>query len=107
MKSVDSKEVDLFLSHHASIEARAHFYSGELFGDWRITAFLGRGGSGEVYRVVNSQNAAVAALKVFARKLDGNDDSDDVARKRFENEMRFLSNVKYSGTSQFIWYKSI
>ena len=102
MKSVDSKEVDLFLSHHASIEARAHFYSGELFGDWRITAFLGRGGSGEVYRVVNSQNAAVAALKVFAWKLDGNDDSDDVARKRFENEMHFLSNVKYISFPRFI-----
>lgn len=102
MKSVDSKEVDLFLSHHASIEVRAHFYSGELFGDWRITAFLGRGGSGEVYRVVNSQNAAVAVLKVFARKLDGNNASDGVARKRFENEMRFLSNVKYISFPRFI-----
>lgn len=102
MKSVDSKEVDLFLSHHASIEARAHFYSGELFGNWRITAFLDRGGSGEVYRVVNSQNAAVAALKVFAWKLDGNNASDGVARKRFENEMRFLSNVKYISFPRFI-----
>ena len=81
---------------------RAHFYSGELFGDWRITAFLGRGGSGEVYRVVNSQNAAVAVLKVFARKLDGNNASDGVARKRFENEMRFLSNVKYISFPRFI-----
>ena len=86
MKSVEQEEVDSFLAQHAPVETQALFHSGDLFGDWRITAFLGRGGSGEVYRVVNSQNAAVAALKVFARKLDGNDDSDDAARKRFENE---------------------
>lgn len=102
MKSVEQEEVDSFLARHAPIETQALFHSGDLFGDWRITDFLGRGGSGEVYRVVNSQNAAVAALKVFARKLDGNDDSDDVARKRFENEMRFLSNVKYASFPRFI-----
>lgn len=102
MKSVEQEEVDSFLARHAPVETQALFHSGDLFGDWRITAFLGRGGSGEVYRVVNSQNAAVAALKVFARKLDGNDDSDDVARKRFENEMRFLSNVKYISFPRFI-----
>ena len=102
MKSVEQEEVDSFLARHAPIETQALFHSGDLFGDWRITDFLGRGGSGEVYRVVNSQNAAVAALKVFARKLDGNDDSDDAARKRFENEMRFLSNVKYISFPRFI-----
>lgn len=102
MKSVEQEEVDSFLKRHISIASCEHFCTGEVFDNWRITAFLGRGGSGEVYRVVNSQNAAVAALKVFARKLDGNDDSDDVARKRFENEMRFLSNVKYISFPRFI-----
>ena len=80
MKSVEQEEVDSFLKRHISIASCEHFCAGEVFDNWRITAFLGRGGSGEVYRVVNSQNAAVAALKVFARKLDGNDDSDDVAK---------------------------
>lgn len=102
MKSVEQEEVDSFLARHAPVETQALFHSGDLFGDWRITAFLERGGSGEVYCVVNSQNAAVAALKVFARKLDGNDDSDDAARKRFENEMRFLSSVKYISFPRFI-----
>ena len=102
MKSLEQEEVDSFLKRHISIASCEHFCAGEVFDDWRITAFLGRGGSGEVYRVVNSRNAAVAALKVFARKLDGNDDSDDVARKRFENEMRFLSNVKYISFPRFI-----
>ena len=102
MKSLEQEEVDSFLKRHISIASCEHFCAGEVFDNWRITAFLGRGGSGEVYRVVNSRNAAVAALKVFARKLDGNDDSDDVARKRFENEMRFLSNVKYISFPRFI-----
>ena len=102
MKSADLREVDLFLVNHAPIEVRAHFHSGELFGDWRIVAFLGRGGSGEVYRVVNGQNDAVAALKVFVWKQNGNNASDGVARKRFENERRFLTNVQYASFPHFI-----
>lgn len=102
MKSVEQGEIDLFLKRHAPISSHEQLCAGEFFDDWRITAFLGRGGSGEVYRVVNSQNAAVAVLKVFARKLDGNNASDGVARKRFENEMRFLSNVKYISFPRFI-----
>ena len=96
MKSVEQDEVDLFLRRHATIKSREHFHVGDLFDDWRITAFLGRGGSGEVYRVVNSRNAMAAALKVFVRKQNGNNASDGVARKRFEKEMRFLSDVKYA-----------
>ena len=102
MKSVDSKEVDLFLSHHAYIEVRAHFHSGELFGDWRITAFLGRGGSGEVYHAVNQQTGEEAALKVFARNADGSDAGAVVAGMRFKNEMRFLSAVKYASFPRFL-----
>ena len=102
MKSVDSKEVDLFLSHHAHIEVRAHFHSGELFGDWRITAFLGSGGSGEVYHTVNQQTGEEAALKVFARNADGSDAGAVVAGMRFKNEMRFLSAVKYASFPRFL-----
>ena len=102
MKSADLSEVDLFLLNHAPIEVRELFHNGDSFDDWRITAFLGRGGSGEVYRVVNGQNDAVAALKVFVRKQNGNNASDGVARKRFENERRFLTNVQYASFPHFI-----
>ena len=102
MKSADLREVDLFLVNHAPIEVRELFHNGDSFDDWRITAFLGRGGSGEVYRVVNSRNAMAAALKVFVRKQNGNNASDGVARKRFEKEMRFLSDVKYVSFPRFI-----
>ena len=102
MKSVEQGEIDLFLKRHAPISTHGQFCVGELFGDWHITAFLGRGGGGEVYRVVNARDGAIAALKVFIRKLDGNNDSDDAARKRFENEMRFLSTVKCASFPRFI-----
>ena len=102
MKSIDYAEIDLFLMRHAPISTHGQFCVGELFGDWRITAFLGRGGSGEVYRVVNSRNAMVAALKVFVWKQNGNNASDGVARKRFEKEMRFLSDVKYVSFPHFL-----
>ena len=102
MKSVEQGEIDLFLKRHAPISSHEQLCAGEFFDDWRITAFLGRGGGGEVYRVVNARDGAIAALKVFIRKLDGNNDSDDAARKRFENEMRFLSTVKCASFPRFI-----
>ena len=102
MKSVDQEELDSFLARHAPVETQALFHSGDLFGDWRITAFLGRGGSGEVHRVVNAQNGEIAALKVFARNADGSDAGAAVAGMRFKNEMRFLSAVKYASFPRFL-----
>lgn len=102
MKSVDQEELDSFLARHAPVETQALFHSGDLFGDWRITAFLGRGGSGEVYHTVNQQTGEEAALKVFVRNADGNDAGAVVAGMRFKNEMRFLSAVKYASFSRFL-----
>jgi len=59
------------------------FTVGAVLGSWRIEAFLGRGGSGEVYRVVHSVTRTSAAVKVLIR-------NDDVARKRFKGEIDFL-----------------
>ena len=102
MKSVDQGEIDLFLKRHASISSHEQFCAGELFDDWQITAFLGRGGGGEVYRVVNARNGAIAALKVFVRELGGCDKGASAARMRFENEMCFLSSANYSSFPHFI-----
>ena len=102
MKSVDSKEVDSFLVRHAPVETQALFYGGDLFGDWRITAFLGRGGSGEVYRVINAQNGEIAALKVFARKSEADNAVTVVAKARFLREIRFLSANAYSSFPRFL-----
>lgn len=59
----DVSDVENFLSRHERVKTDELYTSGELFDSWRITAFLGRGGSGEVYRVVNVATGEAAALK--------------------------------------------
>lgn len=39
--------------------------AGAMLGSWRVEAFLGRGESGEVYRVVHSVTRTPAAAKVL------------------------------------------
>ena len=73
--------------------------AGAMLGDWRVEAFLGRGGSGEVYRVVNSITRAPAAAKVLTR-------DDAAAKKRFQDEIDFLAQnqlpqfPRYFGSSE-------
>ena len=38
---------------------------GDVVGDWRIRALIGRGGSSEVYRVEHVRNGSIAALKLL------------------------------------------
>ena len=59
----DVSDVERFLSRYERVKTDGLYTSGELFDSWRITAFLGRGGSGEVYRVVNVSTGEAAALK--------------------------------------------
>lgn len=58
--------------------------AGATLGSWRVDAFLGRGGSGEVYRVVHSVTRTPAAAKVLTR-------DDEVTKKRFQDEIDFLA----------------
>lgn len=58
--------------------------AGAMLGSWRVEAFLGRGGSGEVYRVVHSVARTPAAAKVLIR-------DDVVTKKRFHDEIDFLA----------------
>ena len=58
--------------------------AGATLGSWRVEAFLGRGGSGEVYRVVHSVTRTPAAAKVLTR-------DDEVTEKRFQDEIDFLA----------------
>lgn len=82
----DKYELDQFLSHHRDEEKRSiKVPVGTCLGAWRVEALLGRGGSGEVYRVVHSVNKMVAAAKVLVK-------DEPTARRRFADEQRFVSN---------------
>ena len=64
-------------------DGEAILAAGAMLGRWRVEAFLGRGGSGEVYRVVHSVTRTPAAAKVLTK-------DDPTAVKRFSGEIAFL-----------------
>ena len=103
-----------FLAQHADPHEPHLLPDGQRVGDWRIAAFLGRGGSGEVYRVVEERRAAdtppcqtvggrarpfgtrhVAALKVLVRDTD-------TARMRFIREASLLARMDNPSFPKFL-----
>ena len=82
----DDRDMSLerFLAGHAAFGARPLYEPGTVVGDWRVLAFLGRGGSGEVYRAENTLLGTIGALKVLVRE-------DAKATERFRLEARLLS----------------
>lgn len=51
-----------WLRRHAPIGGGASLPDGARVGRWRIAAFVARGGSGEVYRVIDDAGGRDAAL---------------------------------------------
>lgn len=90
MRSPSPDVVDDFLRGHSSIPDEGTFSTGTAFGDWRITAFVAKGGNGEVYRVQNRISGQAAALKVLVAA------SDPVKRERFLREVKLLERLKGS-----------
>ena len=76
--------LDSYLAAHRPISSGASFADGQVLGEWRITAFLGKGGSAEVYQVENVRTGALAAAKILMR-------DDAVARERFRREAEILA----------------
>ena len=95
--SLGVDEIEGILSGHAPMPTGASFQDGETFGEWRITAFLGKGGSGEVYRAVHVALGASAALKVLVR-------DEPRAKERFAREAKLLSELKSASFPQFLEY---
>ncbi len=89
--SIGAKEIESFLSAHESMPTGASFADGGMFGDWRVTAFLGKGGSGEVYRVTHAILGMAAALKVYVPRTGEYSSRDAAARARFTREIGFLA----------------
>ena len=95
--SLGVDEIEGILSAHKRMPTGASFQDGAMFGNWRVTAFLGKGGNGEVYRVVHVSLGTSAALKVLVR-------NEPRARERFVREARLLSELKSASFPQFFEY---
>ena len=81
---VKKAEIEAFLKAHEHIEDPHLFDVGKRIGDWRLTAFIGRGGSGEVYRAQHTELAVTAAIKILSR-------DDKPAKDRFRREAQILA----------------
>lgn len=66
------------------------FHVGQTFGDYSVTAVLGAGGMGRVYKVEHSLTNRTEAMKVLAAEL-----ASEVEIKRFEREMRSLARLSH------------
>ena len=76
-----------WLKRHAPIESGASLPDGTVVGQWRVAAFVARGGSGEVYRVIDDAAGREAALKILHR-------NDAAARERFTREMVVMEKLR-------------
>ena len=92
-----SLSIDRFLSGHAPFVPKPLYAPGTKVGDWKVLAFLGRGGSGEVYRAENALLGTTGALKVLVRE-------DAKAKERFRLEARLLAETTCAAFPQFCAY---
>ena len=69
---------------HGPVNSAGHFPPGTIFGDWCLTAFIGRGGNGEVYCAEHVTLGTSAAVKVLIRE-------EERAKARFIREAKLLS----------------
>lgn len=94
-----SDSAEDFLAAHDDPRPPTVCRDGDVVGDWRITAFLGRGGSGEVYRAEPCASAggvpSPVALKVLVKDAA-------TARERFVREAALLSRTSNPAFPRFV-----
>ena len=90
-----------FLAAHDDPRSPTIYREGDRIAGWRITAFLGRGGSGEVYRVERDRPADVSALSSHAAIKVLYKDTD-IARMRFRRETELLAKMNNPAFPRFI-----
>ena len=69
-------------------DERGTFAAGTLFGDWRLTAFIAKGGTAEVYCAEHIVLGTPAAVKVLSEPLT------DSRKARFLREAKLLAELK-------------
>jgi serine/threonine-protein kinase len=84
-------------SNHAPVAEHGRFAAGTVFGDWRTTAFIGRGGNGEVYCAEHVALGTPAAVKVLTRE-------EERAKERFAREAKLLAEMKSKAFPRFFAY---
>ncbi len=82
---------------HAPVQDAGRFPAGTIFGDWRLTAFIGRGGNGEVYCAEHVTLGTPAAVKVLVR-------DEERAKIRFAREAKLLAKLKSAAFPRFFAY---
>lgn len=87
-------EIERLLQAHGPFEKPPRLKEGDRIGDWKVLAFLGRGGSAEVYRAENLATGIFGAVKVLYR-------SDGTARARFKREAQLLSELSGASFPKF------
>lgn len=73
--------------------------AGDVIGEWRVKALIGRGGTSEVYRVEDVRNGGFAALKLLLPAADAA--ADERRRMRFLQESELLSAGGFAGFPHF------
>lgn len=86
MPDATESELERRLRQHGRFEPAPVAMTGCIIGGWKVLAFLGRGGSAEVYRAENAATGIVGALKVLYR-------ADDKALGRFRREARLAAEL--------------
>ena len=94
MGADEEVEIEAYLKGRGAME-RGTFHAGDLFGEWRVVAFIGKGGTSEVYRVQHMGLGTYAALKVLMKES---------AAKHFLDEAKILSEVKEECFPHFYTY---
>ena len=92
------EEITRRLSHCAFDGDRGSFVAGTVFGEWRLTAFIARGGTAEVYCAEHVSLGSSAAVKVLADPLT------DSRKARFLREAKLLAELKSPSFPSFHGY---
>ena len=92
------EEISNRLSNCTLDDEHGTFAAGTLFGDWRLTAFIAKGGAAEVYCAEHVVLGTPAAIKVLSEPLT------DSRKARFLREAKLLAELKSSAFPAFHGY---
>ena len=91
-------EIETRLRRSSLSDGGGAFPAGTVFGEWRLTAFIARGGNAEVYCAEHVALETPAAVKILVEP------AKEPRRERFHREAKILSELKSSSFPRFFAY---